>query len=497
MIATVDIDINAANPGMPLKEFAAFTSSPSHLRLRNVPRRIGLWELTKIYVSVTFPDNATRTVEATHNGALWTATVAGCAASGTVRGGFQVIADGVDESGNAITGYVLGVGDVRILSRDSTVNVDGITYPLKICEEMPADPKIGWCFTINGILSWYNGTEWIPLGGGSGDMSHADFAELSNVPDLEPDDVGFPEICQVMNKVKNLLKPAVALFALALPFLTIAAEVKVNKLSNLKGASNVVTRVDLNGLVSSNAVRDMICDATNGIPTKAQLDAGWWSEWTVLREGVDVTSQLRQPVWIPDIDDYGDEIWDVYALPSDGEHGAGVIDSGVGRDATALHWGSESGAHYTATRHRVAAPVPTKPSDIGAASPADATLTPSAYSEWTFSSQPSGEGHFYFLDWQAVNNGTWLLCDSDGVDSMDIDFTNGPKNATSVSFSNVGVTATRSVVGYTLGSQTNKVLASTNFVGVASGGIEDPVRHCTWVQCVTNGVFYWIVQEVP
>ena len=34
-------------------------------------------------------------------------------------------------------------------------------------------------------------------------------------------------------------------------------------------------------------------------------------------------------------------------------------------------------------------------------------------------------------------------------------------------------------------------------LGIASGGIEDPVRHCTWVQCVTNGVFYWIVQEEP
>lgn len=41
-----------------------------------------------------------------------------------------------------------------------------------------------------------------------------------------------------------------------------------------------------------------------------------------------------------------------------------MIDSGVGRDATALHWSSESGAHYTATRHRVSAPVPTKVSQL-------------------------------------------------------------------------------------------------------------------------------------
>ena len=61
MIGTIDIEINAAHPAMPLAEFAAFVNSPSHVRVRNVPRRVGIWELTRLYVAVTFPDNATLT----------------------------------------------------------------------------------------------------------------------------------------------------------------------------------------------------------------------------------------------------------------------------------------------------------------------------------------------------------------------------------------------------------------------------------------------------
>ena len=91
-------------------------------------------------------------------------------------------------------------------------------------------------------------------------------------------------------------------------------------------------------------------DARFASVADATLNGRGFSEWTILRDGVDVTSQVRQPVWGPDVYEYADENWVVDALPSDMEHGTGVIDSGVGRDATALHWACESGAHYTATR---------------------------------------------------------------------------------------------------------------------------------------------------
>ena len=451
MIATVDIDINAANPGMPLKEFAAFTSSPSHLRLRNVPRRIGLWELTKIYVAVTFPDNATRSVEATHNGALWTATVAGCVSSGAVRSGFQVIADGVDESGNSITGYVLGVGDVRIISRDSTVNVDGVTYPLKICEEMPADPKIGWCFTIDGVLSWYNGTEWIPLGGGSGDMSHAEFAELP-VDDLEPDETGIPELCTVVNQIKNALRPAGAVALAALVAIAAhAASVEQNKLSNLKGGSNVVTRVDLDGLARMSdipdvsAKQDRLPYPTNAIPHSAIV-------------GVPAETDPTVPVWAKEDNkpEYTmEEIIDHDYIPASWIMNAPWL----GRNGGTMTGSMTFNTANTGIKFNRGS---------------------TAYNNDSYSF--FGPGTFLIIMpeclrlWNDHGTNYWDGCYYETL----------PEHLDRV-VPAVSASTTSNVV----------TKAYVESLGIASGGIEDPVRHCTWVQCVTNGVFYWIVQEVP
>jgi hypothetical protein len=59
MIATVDISIQAANPSMPLFPMRAFEGSPSSIRIRNVPKRIGDWVIDKVYFAVTYPDNTT------------------------------------------------------------------------------------------------------------------------------------------------------------------------------------------------------------------------------------------------------------------------------------------------------------------------------------------------------------------------------------------------------------------------------------------------------
>ena len=128
MIGTLDIEIHAANPGVPLRPLVAYVSSPSQVRLVNVPRTVGQWSLTRVYVEVTYPDNAVHAVTATRAGALWSATLPACAVTGTVQGGLTVCADGVDESGTEVTGYVIGRGDVEILSADGKVIIEGASY---------------------------------------------------------------------------------------------------------------------------------------------------------------------------------------------------------------------------------------------------------------------------------------------------------------------------------------------------------------------------------
>jgi hypothetical protein len=48
MIGTIDVDIQAHNPSMPLWPVKAFVNSPTSVRLRNVPKKIGKWNITTI-----------------------------------------------------------------------------------------------------------------------------------------------------------------------------------------------------------------------------------------------------------------------------------------------------------------------------------------------------------------------------------------------------------------------------------------------------------------
>ena len=306
MIGTIDVEINAAHPAMPLAEFAAFVNSPSHVRVRNVPRGVGNWQITAVHVAVTYPDNSARTVSCAHVGALWTCTISGCDTPGHISPGYQVLADGTDEDGNAITGYVLGAGDVTVVSRDATIRVDGKVYYLHLLDSLPETPNIGDMCEIDGAYKFWNGTRWVSFGGGGGDMSHADFAELAQIADLVPDDVGLPEVCQLMNTIKNLLKPSAALLALALPFLVFAtaAEVEVNKLSNLKGGSNVVTRVNLSGFAKTNSLPAIAAATASNVVTKAYVES------LGISSTVRVYDQARHCWWRLTIDD-GIQTWTV------------------------------------------------------------------------------------------------------------------------------------------------------------------------------------------
>ncbi len=120
MIGTIDIEIQAKNPNMPLWPLRAYVNSPSSLRIRNVPKKIGQWEITSVQVTATYPEKTQKTAQCVLVGGVWVGTIEGSPASGTCTNGYTVIADGIDENGNPVSGYVLGRGDVEILKEDGT-----------------------------------------------------------------------------------------------------------------------------------------------------------------------------------------------------------------------------------------------------------------------------------------------------------------------------------------------------------------------------------------
>lgn len=163
MIGTIEIKCFAAKPQMPLPPVFAFAGSPSNLRILDVPRKIGEWNITTVKVAASYPDNSITVAEAVRTGNVWVATFAGCETSGKVANGLQIIADGTDENGDAVTGYVLGVGDLYILERDSTIAADDEKWYVRYCEEIPATPATGDLIIDNGSVKMYDGTEWIVI----------------------------------------------------------------------------------------------------------------------------------------------------------------------------------------------------------------------------------------------------------------------------------------------------------------------------------------------
>ena len=172
MIGTIDIEVNAAHPSMPIPELCAFVGSPSQVRIRNVPRGVGNWKLTAVYLAVNYPDNTVQAPSCVLTGGIWTATIPGSTATGMSGNGFQVLADGVDEHGDAVTGYVLGAGDVRILPRDGTITVGETAYYYHFLDAVPIAPKKCDTCIIGGVLKWYDGTAWqtFAAGGSSVDV---------------------------------------------------------------------------------------------------------------------------------------------------------------------------------------------------------------------------------------------------------------------------------------------------------------------------------------
>lgn len=169
MIAVIDVEIQASNPCMPLYPWRAFKNSPSSLRIRNVPKKIGTWNITSVDVQVEYPNNRVLRESAKLVGGVWVCTIGGSNISGRTTNGYTVIASGVDEFGASITDYILGKGDVEILNSNSIIEAGLDANTIKIFNEQPTELNNGDAWFDNGRLVVYQdntyhylGSEFIP-----------------------------------------------------------------------------------------------------------------------------------------------------------------------------------------------------------------------------------------------------------------------------------------------------------------------------------------------
>lgn len=163
MIRPIDIRLNAAHPELKLPESVTYTGSPSTVLIRGVPPNCGRWAITAVSVAATFPDGSTTTRAAVQSAnGVWVATLPGTATSGRTTDGFRVIADGIDENGEAVTGYIIAVADFAVASLDVTPapQPGETSYQMLYFDAVPSVLRKGDVAKIDGVLKFYNGEAW-------------------------------------------------------------------------------------------------------------------------------------------------------------------------------------------------------------------------------------------------------------------------------------------------------------------------------------------------
>ena len=166
MIGCVDVAIQAQSPNMPLFPMRAFVNSPSSVRLRNVPKKIGKWNLTNVYFVAAYPDGSIKTASCELVGGVWVGTVEGSTLPGTSENGYSVVADGIDEHGNPVVGYVLGKGLIEILDAEGSIKPGETISYVHLLSAEPSAPKDGDLYPTDDdqYVIWQDG-EAHSLGG--------------------------------------------------------------------------------------------------------------------------------------------------------------------------------------------------------------------------------------------------------------------------------------------------------------------------------------------
>ena len=201
MVGSIDIKINSQFPNMPLKPVWSFKDSPSNFRIFNLPEKVGSWEINKVYLQAGYPDNSIKTVECvkskidSHFGfggtSVWVGTIDGCSTIGKSSSGFTVFADGLDENGNDVQGYVLGKADLYIMDNSPFIQPSTTSYQVRYFESQPSNPNIGDCYLSNRVLNIWNGNSWISTG-----------SNITKVSQLE-NDANYQNATQVQSAINN------------------------------------------------------------------------------------------------------------------------------------------------------------------------------------------------------------------------------------------------------------------------------------------------------
>ena len=168
MIRPIDIRLNAAHPELPLAEAVTFTGAPSTVLIRGVPPNCGRWAITAVSVAATYPDGPTTTRAAVQSAnGVWVATLPATARSGRTENGLRVMADGIDENGAAVTGYILGVADFAVASLGVTPAPEPgeTSWQMLYFDEVPGVLRKGDVAKVDGVLKLYNGTAWEAFAG--------------------------------------------------------------------------------------------------------------------------------------------------------------------------------------------------------------------------------------------------------------------------------------------------------------------------------------------
>ena len=112
-------------------------------------------------MTAKYPDGHNVTKSAVRTGSVWVGTIDGCDTAGTSSQGFTITADGLDEDGNPVTGYVLGVGDLMVLDLDGSIVPEGESWTLRLHDEEPETPHKGDTFLDGDTLKIYDGEDWV------------------------------------------------------------------------------------------------------------------------------------------------------------------------------------------------------------------------------------------------------------------------------------------------------------------------------------------------
>lgn len=183
MIGTIDVKVQAHNPNFPLDPVFTFVNSSQSFRIRDVPKRIGNWSITNVFVNVTYPNNIGISKECVLTGGVWVGTVDGCSTSGEVENGFVVTASGIDENNQTVSNYVLGVGNLYVKELDGSISPGTTAARMYFYETLPTTPNEGDSTFIEGVLNVYDGTQWKPVA----QSSNPSYIEDSNGNKIEAD----------------------------------------------------------------------------------------------------------------------------------------------------------------------------------------------------------------------------------------------------------------------------------------------------------------------